>query len=207
MSPTLSTKTAFAIMATMETAFVLGMASIVGMILATAGTCLIPSGNDESKRRTAARSHMGRAAFPNGAMDPLVLLSGISVLFFSVLAALGWGLRRPWLRAEHFLAAGGRARGHVVAHLGSGRSGDDGAILFTEVVEFRDREGVTFRVVSLGAAPNPAPLGTALEVAYNLRDPNDAVLVAGARAAAIFFTVAGGLCALCAVACTLACMC
>ncbi len=65
----------------------------------------------------------------------------------------------------------------------------------------RDRTDRTFRTVSRSTATHPAPIGTAVALAYDVNDPSRAVSVGGARTLAIVGTGLAALFALLAASC------
>jgi hypothetical protein len=110
-----------------------------------------------------------------------LLLSATLAFFFSLLAMLFLThMRRPWKRAQRYIKRGGVTQSQVVDH-GSAGPNEDGAPMYTTIVEFSDATGRRFRTQEMGAASSPKPIGTVLEVAYDVNDPRNAVVIGAAR--------------------------
>ncbi len=130
-----------------------------------------------------------------------LLLSGLGVPFFGLGATLFfWLMRRPWNRAKRNMQRGGVAEGEVVSYENKGFT-KSGKPTLALVVEYRDQSNQVFRTVSNMAASRPKPVGTRLQVAYDLSNPGGGVLIGGARTLAIVGTSVGALFALLATTC------
>jgi hypothetical protein len=129
------------------------------------------------------------------------LMSALGVPLYALGAALFFTLmRRPWKRGKRYIDQGGSAQGVVVGHIAAG-SPESGKSLYALEVEFHDRAGRAFRIVSMGATSSPLPVGTPLAVAYDVNDPNQAVIMSSARTVAFVGTCMAALFGLLAAAC------
>jgi hypothetical protein len=136
-------------------------------------------------------------------------VSGIEVL--QLLAALGvplfglgsflflWLMRRPMRRAKRYVVRGGFATGTVVGHVAAGHT-DSSDSMYADEVEFVDRMGRVFRIVSSTASTHPTRKGTPVDVAYDVDDPRRGMVIGAARYLALAGTLAGTAFALLAIA-------
>jgi hypothetical protein len=98
------------------------------------------------------------------------------------------------------MQCGGVVEGEVVSYENRGFT-KSGKPTLALVVEYRDQSNLLFRTVSSGAASHPKPVGTRLQVAYDLSYPGNGVLVGGAQTLAIVGTSVGAVFALLAATC------
>lgn len=128
----------------------------------------------------------------------LQLLSALGVLLFSVGTVLSfWLMRRPWTRAKRFVGQGRTTRGVVVGHVGGGFT-ESGETMYSPEIEFVDRTGRTFRITSSMSSTHPSPIGTPVDVAYDVNDPRKGVVLGAARILALVGSGMAALFGLCA---------
>ena len=118
-------------------------------------------------------------------LSMLRIMAPIVAAGFALGALLSFKLmRRSWLRAQPWLAAGAVTQGVVVEHLFRRYNNSDGGVTegYVAVVAYRAPNGESHRKLFGRPQTSPLPLGARTAIAYDRTDPSEGIFVETARA-------------------------